>query len=402
MSDTREFLDLVEAPSETARTITSDGYLVAPAVLARAGVFKYRAAELGLSDRKPDELVTVYRSQKALADAVESFESQTITLDHKWTSAANWRANAIGDVREVSMRDDDMIGTLIVRDQKAIRAIEGGRSQLSNGYRAAVVHNPGKYRGQSYEYEQTNFVGNHIAVVDRARCGTECRIADSEPTETVKPMITRMYDGLSASFENEQSAQVFDRVLRSLDEANKQLDALRSATPKVKLGDKELDAAQVVALIDCKCQEIEALKKKEMTPEAIQRLVVERSNAIAAAKDMMPDIKVGDSDTAHTIRVTALDYIAGKDATAKSQLEAAFGSQKLADAEPRALEVAFATIAAGLKRSRDAQRVKDSRSQIARVADAAAVGREEKDERQAFIERQQNAWKGTHQSKEVN
>ena len=127
------FTDVV-LPEASTRTVTGDGYLVASAVLAGAGVFKYRASELGLTDRNASQTVSVFRSADELAKAIESFEAQTITLDHKWTTATNWRGNAIGDVRDVEMRGDAMAGTVIIRDAAAIAAIRDGRSEFSNGY----------------------------------------------------------------------------------------------------------------------------------------------------------------------------------------------------------------------------------------------------------------------------
>ena len=156
MSD-QQFHDAIVLSKKSSRTITSDGYLIAPAKLAKAGVFDYRAFELGLTDRPANTVVKVYRSVDALAKAVESFESQTITLDHKWTTAANWRANAVGDVRDVEMNGDTMAGDLIIRDAEAIKAIDKGTTQLSNGYSAKLVRSPGKFKGLDYEFEQTDF-----------------------------------------------------------------------------------------------------------------------------------------------------------------------------------------------------------------------------------------------------
>lgn len=397
--DTR-FQDYSDFPENSSRTITGEGYLTAPAVLATAGVFTYLASELGLTDRKGTDTVHVFRSINELQKAVESFESQTITLDHKWTDASNWRANAIGDVRDVEIRGDSMMGTLIVRDAEAIRAIGKGKAQLSNGYSARLVPKKGKFRGQAYDFEQTDFHGNHTAVVDAARCGPVCRVADSEPPKE-NTMITRSFDGLSVSLENEQSGQVFDRVVRELGEAKTQITTLKAVVPKVKIGDKELDATEVTTLITAKDTEITALKGAAQTPEQIHALVVARSNAITSAHEMVPDLKVGDSDDAHKIRLAALTAVITKDETAKAMLDAALGSTKLEAALPAVVEVAFATISAGLKRARDARKTTDSRRQVGSLATATAT--DEKDPRQAWMQSQSDAWKGDTKSKtEVN
>src|SRR5690625_5711029 len=45
----------------TSRTITDEGYLLAPAYVARTGVQQYLASELELTDRNPNEIINVYR-----------------------------------------------------------------------------------------------------------------------------------------------------------------------------------------------------------------------------------------------------------------------------------------------------------------------------------------------------
>lgn len=397
MNPSTQFMDLVEAPPSTARTFTGDGYLTAPATLARAGVFRYLASELGLKDRKPNDVVMVFRSPETLDAALETFESQTITLDHKWTTAANWRDNAIGDVRDVEIHGDSMVGTLIVRDAAAIKAIQKGTSQLSNGYLAKLVHRPGKHQGQDYEFEQTDLHGNHVAIVPKARNGPECRISDSDPTHhstEENTMITRSFDGLTVTLENEQSGQVFDRLARELGDAKTQITTLKAVVPKVKLGDKEMDSTEVATLVAAKDAEIKTLKDGQQTPEQIHALVVSRSNAITSARELVTDLAIDDKDTAHDIRRKALDALTPKDETAKAMLDAALGTVKLADAQPAVVEVAFATIAAGLKRAKDARKVTDSRKQVSNLATITDSTGNEKDPRQTYADQLTQAWKG--------
>jgi hypothetical protein len=215
-------------------------------------------------------------------------------------------------------------------------------------------------------------------------------------------MVTRNLDGLTVTFDNEQSAQIVDKTLRALDDTKKELATLKAATPKIKLGDKELDGEAVRVLVEAKDAEIKTLKEAAQTPEQVHTLVVARSNAIAHARELVPDVKIGDSDTAHTIRITALDAVIAKDETAKAMLEAALGATKLTDAKPEVVETAFNTIAAGLKKARDARRVVDSRTQVGSLATATASG-DEKDPRQAWIDAQAKMWKGAAAAKtEVN
>lgn len=404
-----QFEDDLATPLDSTRTTTVDGYLVAPAILARAGVFEYHASELGLTDRQPNAVVKVYRSADELKKAVETFESQAVTLDHKWTNATNWRTHAVGDVRDVEMRGGEMAGTLIIRDRAAIDAVKKGTSQLSNGYQAKLVAKTGIFDSKAYEFEQIEFRGNHTAIVPAARCGSVCRIGDkqvviSETKETTH-MVTRNFDGLTVSCENEQSAQVVDKMLKQLGDANKEIETLKAAPVTIKLGDKQLGVDEVNAVVVAKDAEIKTLKDAQQTPEQIHALVVSRSNAIAAAHLMTPDLKIGDTDSADTIRKNALATVITKDETAKAMLDAALGTVKLADAPPATVEVAFATISAGLKKAKDSRRVVDSRQQIGAVGTGtASTNVDDVDPRTQYTQRIGDDWKpaAAHTKTEVN
>ncbi len=216
-------------------------------------------------------------------------------------------------------------------------------------------------------------------------------------------MITRNYDGLTVTLENEQSGQVFDRLARELGDAKTQITTLKAATPKVKLGDKELDATEVTTLITAKDAEIKTLKDAAQTPEQIHSLVVSRSNAITSAREMVADVAIDDKDSAHDIRRKTLDALAPKDETAKAMLDAALGGVKLADAPPATVEVAFATIAAGLKRAKAARKVTDSRQQIGSIGTGTTAVGDEVDPRTAYAQRLGDEWKDAKPSKtEVN
>ncbi|MGB1276011.1 MAG: DUF2213 domain-containing protein, partial [Nannocystaceae bacterium] len=71
----------------------------------------------------------------------------------------------------------------VMTDKATIEAIESGKRQVSNGYMADYDMTPGVTPdGQEYDAVQRNIRGNHIAIVDRARCGPVCAVADGIPS----------------------------------------------------------------------------------------------------------------------------------------------------------------------------------------------------------------------------
>ena len=168
--------DLVEITSSQRKT-TAAGYLIVPGNLARAGnVQEYRARELGIDGG--DKIVRLFRppSEVFRADAIASFEGAPLTVAHPpgAVDAGNWRAYAVGEVRDVKRAGDFVVGTLTVRDSEAIRAIVEGKSQLSCGYDFELDMTP----GSTHDGQMRDIRGNHVAIVDIARGGPELRVAD--------------------------------------------------------------------------------------------------------------------------------------------------------------------------------------------------------------------------------
>lgn len=161
--------------SLSSRHLTDEGYLVAPGNLARTGVQEYRAFELGLDadGMDPMKVIRLYRPAEEVFDAASmtSFEGKPVTLGHpdEHVTAENWSDLAQGEVTEIKRAGDMLAGTVIIRNRKAIDAVENGTVELSNGYTFSLDMTPGKTAdGQDYDGVQRNIRVNHIALVDAA------------------------------------------------------------------------------------------------------------------------------------------------------------------------------------------------------------------------------------------
>jgi len=167
------------------RTITADGQLVAPATIARVGVQSYRAYELGLHNLAPMTQVQLYRpaSEVFAPDSMHTFEGVPVTNDHppgNVVTNANLVAVKIGTASDVKREGDLMVGTLTISDATALADVDRGKVEVSNGYSFELDMTPGfTPDGKPYHGVQRNIRGNHVALVDFARCGSACRIADS-------------------------------------------------------------------------------------------------------------------------------------------------------------------------------------------------------------------------------
>lgn len=166
---------------------TQDGYLAVRARAARTGVYQYTGREVdpdnkhGLRDQAS---VNVLRDDAAVFDerAVRSFIAKPITDDHprEAVTAANWRDHGRGIVMGAIRDGDHLAFDLVLMDAATIAKVEAGKAELSNGYAATLEF--GDFAGPAGEKcqaRQAGIVGNHVAIVDRGRAGSSCRIGDA-------------------------------------------------------------------------------------------------------------------------------------------------------------------------------------------------------------------------------
>ncbi len=152
---------------------TPEGFLRVDARLTRTGVFEYSDGERSWGEmRTEDEVFS--------PDAMKSFELSVVTDDHPPTfvSASNVRDVQVGHVGTDVRRDGDhLVASRVITDENTIRAIEGGKRELSCGYTARVIQDSGVADdGTPFAARQTSIRGNHVALVDRGRAGPSCRI----------------------------------------------------------------------------------------------------------------------------------------------------------------------------------------------------------------------------------
>jgi uncharacterized protein len=315
---------------------TADGYLVTEARCVRTGIQLYTGDEVG----KPEmAVVRVLRPEGEVfkADSLRSFAHIPITNDHpaEAVTSANWRDLAVGEAGDEVLRDGQRLRIpLIVKDASAIALIEGGKRELSAGYTCTLDWTAGTTaEGDAYDAIQRNITANHVAIVDRGRAGSECRIGDTEPhkwgiapippttdKETVPMDVnlrTVVVDGLSVST-TDQGAQAIAKLQKDLESSAAKLTDAASEHAKA-LATKDADLAK-------KDAEIDALKAKVLDAAALDKLVQARADLIDAAKKVAPKIETkGLSDA--DIRKAAVIAVRGEDAVkdkSDAYIDAAF------------------------------------------------------------------------------
>lgn len=175
------FVDSVAIADGSRRVKDSNGYLtIYDNPLATAGVFPYRAKELGLPGE--DRIVSVFRSPDDLMESKSLFARKPILHQHKWVGRkgeVKKPDGAVGD--NISFADDTVRGNITIFNDELIDLIETGQcKQLSPGYNATIVNETGEFNNQNYDMIMKITSVNHIAVVPTGRAGKMLEILDEE------------------------------------------------------------------------------------------------------------------------------------------------------------------------------------------------------------------------------
>lgn len=167
------------------RAKTPEGFMLCQDVaVARVGVMLYGPGEVPIEVGE-DGVSRVERGADELfAEAtINSYQGKPVVDDHPDVDVNpdNWKKLAIGVVlnprRGTGDDSDVMLADLLITDAHAIRDVDSGKREVSAGYEADYEQT-GKGKGR-----QTNIIGNHVALVEKGRCGPRCAIGDHQPKE---------------------------------------------------------------------------------------------------------------------------------------------------------------------------------------------------------------------------
>lgn len=156
--------------------------------ISKTGVYDYLGSNIS-PDLIPDKIYKVWRPESELSseDTIESFRLKPWIIQHKM----------LGD--ELDPEDDSEVSGVIGEDvyfdngvlyanikafSKRLRnLIKKGIKELSCGYFCDWIIEPGTTQdGESYDVIQRNIRGNHLALVDSGRMGSDVAVLDRKIT----------------------------------------------------------------------------------------------------------------------------------------------------------------------------------------------------------------------------
>jgi hypothetical protein len=153
--------------------------------MARTGEMLYGPEETPVHSSDGISGVTIRRDENEVfrPDTILSLVGKSVTDDHPMENVdtTNWHEHEKGQVisarRGEGVAADLLLGDIIIKDPVTIQKVLDGKIEVSCGYDADYEElKPGLGR-------QKNIFYNHLALVDKGRCGPRCAIGDYQPEE---------------------------------------------------------------------------------------------------------------------------------------------------------------------------------------------------------------------------
>lgn len=282
---------------------STSGFLTAPVTLARVGVQYYRGIELGIEDRAND-MIGVFRSPDEVfhLDSIASYMNLVVTNNHPKTpvNTSNVKSLQVGSVSGVSKSGSEVLGGVVtITDSAQIKKVNGGKLEVSVGYKQKLIPMIGDYNGEKYEFAQTEIRANHLAIVDAGRCGPACKITLDNKGRKVM-LIT--IDGIPYEVEDSQLGQA---ILKQQDAFEKKEEVM-----KKKLEETDEEKEKAIKEKDKAKAEADASKQEKVTADAgLSALISDQVSLVVQAQKILGDKMPKCMDCPKEIKLAVADAV---------------------------------------------------------------------------------------------
>lgn len=215
----RSFTDKFTLETEpTTWKWLDNGTVLIPAKFTRVGIFSYQFGD-------------VYRPVEEVLkqDSVKSMLYNPFTDEHPEgeVNINNWYELSKGIILDAYVDGGEIAGMLLVWDSSMIETLKT-KKELSMGYTADVIEQPGIFDGQEYSFIQKNIKYNHVSSVWMGRAGRSIRIDQDDVNnylkgdgmdkeKDVKDSVKELKDGYEAKI------AVLQKQMENLESVNKTL-----------------------------------------------------------------------------------------------------------------------------------------------------------------------------------
>lgn len=198
--------------------------------ISKVGVFPYLGRSIS-DECEPNKVYYVYRPATTLSQSVETWDNppKPFINDHEMLGEGFSKIDdrpVQGVIHNPVFEDDILYADISVYSESLKKKIEDGKKELSLGYFCKYRKEKGVYKGQAYDYVQEDMVGNHIALVDNGRCGSDVKVFDSKCTMDSLDITASFESGEDSGDENGVMTETKERKMKyiSVDDVKTILD----------------------------------------------------------------------------------------------------------------------------------------------------------------------------------
>lgn len=383
------------SPISPHMTETPEGFLICHDVpLNRVGVYDYLGSELGLTGEDSTKFFKVLRRPEQVFDkaTLASFEGKTVTDDHppEDITVDNVNRYERGHAENVhkgtGQWDGHTIGDLMIKDPDLIKAVKGGKREISCGYNYKLYRNP------NGTLEQREIRGNHIAIVEKGRAGSRVAIRDSKPNNergnTMKDkngsVLGRIYH-MFAKDENTtpEDMEAVVNLLnpqKAVDEAPEdEPEKPKEAAPEEAKDETPNEIKELLTEVLTRLKTLEAKGEAKDEEDPLENIISSESHeeheqGETPAEEMQEKAgKSGDpADTEKAVVVSPEDIQVSRDAAAKIAKSVQTSLKKAYAKDPKGYKLAAMDAAAAINKACGVKKDNGAYANIIRATQAAA------------------------------
>lgn len=283
--------------------------------ISKEGVFPYLGKQIS-PELEPDKIYMVYRPASELTseETIESFNGVPFIDEHEMLGEGFTKYDdrpAGGVLFNVKANGGILTGDFKIYSEELQEEISNGKKELSLGYLCDYELTKGVWNGQRYDAIQKNIRGNHVALVNHGRMGSDVRVYDKAITMDALDITQEISAGAGSPNESRADGSLIEPHQQgeskmkyvSLEEVKAVLKTAFSwgdgeTDPKEKLVAELLDEKAVEGIIPTGDESPDDKEKGE-DEDVDKREAIRKIMAIAAKPDS--DFDGGENEKIETI-----------------------------------------------------------------------------------------------------
>lgn len=278
---------------------------VAISNISKANVCPYYGREIPNAEAlglEPDKIYRLYRDPEELKKAAPTFNNIPLLCIHTPDFPGDPpREYRVGVTHSSAAFDGTYLTNgLSVWDNSAIAGIETEeQEELSSSYQYVADMTPGTTPdGEEYDGVMRDIVGNHVALVETGRAGSDVLVADSLPLELKYMKLDRkgvaIRAALGAYLKPRLAQDAAPKELTAILNANKSPQAIAQAVAKLcksrLAADMEIEPEELVEIIEASEQTVEPEEEVKVTGDGDNEAIISLLREAGVSEDVISKI----------------------------------------------------------------------------------------------------------------